>query len=100
MVFTVLTHPFLLSNLGETYAPETQADVRLLNLIQSSLRHRGESREERRAGDGRTDGSWELGVVAVGWVVWSMAFSLLPVVGLARCTRRLTPPPPQPPPPK
>ena len=39
MVFTVLTHPFLLSNLGETYAPESQADVRLLYLIQCNLRH-------------------------------------------------------------
>ncbi len=39
MVFTVLTHPFLLSNLGETYAPETQADVRLLYLIQSYLQN-------------------------------------------------------------
>jgi len=37
MVFTVLSHPFLLSNLGETYAPETDADVRLLSLIQSPL---------------------------------------------------------------
>lgn len=41
MVFTVLTHPFLLSNLGETYAPESQADVRLLYLIQCNLRNRG-----------------------------------------------------------
>lgn len=44
MVFTVLSHPFLLSNLGETYAPETQADVRLLNLIQSNLKRSGACR--------------------------------------------------------
>jgi hypothetical protein len=43
MVFTVLTHPFLLSNLGETYAPETQADVRLLYLIQCNLKRAGQS---------------------------------------------------------
>lgn len=42
MVFTVLSHPFLLSNLGETYAPETQADVRLLSLIQSHLKEPGQ----------------------------------------------------------
>lgn len=47
MVFTVLTHPFLLSNLGETYAPETQADVRLLYLIQCNLRQEGELASER-----------------------------------------------------
>ena len=42
MVFTVLSHPFLHSNLGDSYAPETQADVRLLYLIQCSLRNEGQ----------------------------------------------------------
>lgn len=41
MVFTVLTHPFIASTLGETYTPETQADVRLLYLIQCNLRNNG-----------------------------------------------------------
>lgn len=42
MVFTVLSHPFLMANLGETYAPETHADVRLLSLIQSHLKNPGQ----------------------------------------------------------
>jgi hypothetical protein len=42
LVFTVLSHPFLMSALGDSYGPETQSDVRLLYLAQTSLQDKGE----------------------------------------------------------
>jgi hypothetical protein len=46
LVFTVLSHPFLESALGEQYTPATQADVRLLSLVQEPLDEKGEKHEE------------------------------------------------------